>query len=50
METPGFDFGTLMKLFQSFQAFKQGGGGLASIPPEAMAAAQKIAGECCVIS
>jgi len=50
METPGFDFGTLMKLYQSFQTFKQGGGGLDSIPPEAIAAAQKIAGECCVIS
>jgi len=40
-ETPGFDFGTLIKLFQSFQ---NGGGG--GISPEVMQGIQKIASKC----
>lgn len=44
-ETPGFDFGTLMKLFQSFQ-----GGGDGGIPPEAMKMGMQMVGECCTIS
>jgi len=45
-ETPGFNFGTIIKLFKSFQAHQQNGGG--GVPPEAVETAVNFAQKYCI--